>query len=434
MNYTLDDTSSQLVYTGWAAQSPLDSDAAMFFGGSYHVAQRQGAMLNMTIDSVGGSLYIYGSMGPEHGDFSVQVDDKIAYLSAGASEVRFQQPLFSFTFDANASSTHFVSLTAILASGPWLDVDFVTIGQPTNSTSNGPPVLPNTVHPPWQTSTTSSTRSTSSSSSSADSVAGNVGTGPSHAKANVAAKVLAILFGSLIAIAVFISLIWLFLRRRYDRHRAREHRFRVGTSRPGRADKSDGTAETKPVISAPIYFQHTASHTHGGGVYSVLGGSAPASSAALSLPPMPVSQELSAAMHSVLTGPADAPRAAPHHLSPPPSPGFGTLASSSSLTLTTASEGSKASDASAGALLKKDGVGAYTDGHDFAGGAPGYQGGAGGGQGEQPGVGHAPGHEAQPRAAKPMAFLSSAPTAFGNMFKRMSKGDADSMKTDFLQV
>ena len=66
MNITLDDTASQLVYTGWAAQSPLDANATLFFGGTYHVAQTQGATLNMSVASVGGTLYIYGSMGPEH--------------------------------------------------------------------------------------------------------------------------------------------------------------------------------------------------------------------------------------------------------------------------------------------------------------------------------------------------------------------------------
>lgn len=64
MNFTLDDTASQLSYSGWAAQSSADSNASQFFGGTYHVAQVNGATLNMSV--AGSALYIFGSMGPRH--------------------------------------------------------------------------------------------------------------------------------------------------------------------------------------------------------------------------------------------------------------------------------------------------------------------------------------------------------------------------------
>ena len=107
-----------------------------------------------------------------------------------------------------------------------------------------------------------------------------------------------------------------------------------------------------------------------------------------------------------------------------------------------ASAASDASDASGAALLKKDGAG-YGEGASCASGGAGagYHGAAGGqsGLGEAGGRGEARaggegGEAAAAHARKPLAFLSSAPSAFGSMFKRASKGDADSMKTDFLQV
>ena len=145
-NFTLDDTAQQLIYDGWASQSPTDQNALQFFGGTYHAAQTSNAHVNMTVS--GSAFYIYGSKGPRHvrprfppcssaltvcvlaieqGNFSVQVDGSIQFFSASAPTLQYQQLLFGTTFDPSSSGAHFVSLTAILSdSNPWLDIDFVT--------------------------------------------------------------------------------------------------------------------------------------------------------------------------------------------------------------------------------------------------------------------------------------------------------------------
>ena len=64
-NITLDDTDSQLIYTGWASQSPSDPNLSRFIGDTYHVAQKNGATMNFTVQGAGG-IYIYGSKGPKH--------------------------------------------------------------------------------------------------------------------------------------------------------------------------------------------------------------------------------------------------------------------------------------------------------------------------------------------------------------------------------
>lgn len=71
MNFTLDDTASQLVYStgGWASQAPSDPNLSRFFLGTYHAVQTNGATLNMSV--AGSAIAIYGTKGPGHVRYSV---------------------------------------------------------------------------------------------------------------------------------------------------------------------------------------------------------------------------------------------------------------------------------------------------------------------------------------------------------------------------
>ena len=149
MNFTLDDNAPPLIYLPGAWGVQLDGDLVLssFFGGTYHAAQVNGASVNMSL--VGTDVYLWGSKGPKHvrfllmscshafddvdaillcvvqGNFSVQYDGNIAFLSAHAPTMQYQQLLFHVAF--NASSTHFVSLKAVLDDeNNWLDLDFIT--------------------------------------------------------------------------------------------------------------------------------------------------------------------------------------------------------------------------------------------------------------------------------------------------------------------
>ena len=79
MNYTLDDTASQLAYSsGWASQSPSDPNLAEFFKNTYHAVQSAGATLNLSVE--GTALYIYGSKGPHHVSQYQSLNDRIRLI------------------------------------------------------------------------------------------------------------------------------------------------------------------------------------------------------------------------------------------------------------------------------------------------------------------------------------------------------------------
>lgn len=66
MNFTLDDSAPQLSYSpnSWALQISSDSLSTNFFQGTYHVAEVDGATVNMSVS--GTAVYLYGSKGPGH--------------------------------------------------------------------------------------------------------------------------------------------------------------------------------------------------------------------------------------------------------------------------------------------------------------------------------------------------------------------------------
>ncbi|KIP02512.1 hypothetical protein PHLGIDRAFT_37867 [Phlebiopsis gigantea 11061_1 CR5-6] len=246
MNFTLDDTASQLSFSsGWASQSPADPDLSQFFERTYHAVQSPGATLNMSIQGTG--IYIYGSKGPNHADFNLQVDDEVFKLSASSPTLQFQQPLFGGLLNPSIN-VHFVSLTALPnGTSDWLDIDFVTVASE-NQTSTSVTGLPNTVPVPWPSRSLTAVGTTSTSTSS-EAVGAAAEQGNDHgSKLNTATEVLAIVFGLVIALVILILLVYGFLRRRYNRQRAKEHSFRLG--------KAERAALDKPVIGAPTNFEH----------------------------------------------------------------------------------------------------------------------------------------------------------------------------------
>ena len=65
MNFTLDDDASQIVYSsGWGIQSPGSAALDEYFDHTYHVAEQNGASVNLTF--TGSAIAIYGSTGPGH--------------------------------------------------------------------------------------------------------------------------------------------------------------------------------------------------------------------------------------------------------------------------------------------------------------------------------------------------------------------------------
>ncbi|KAK7679656.1 hypothetical protein QCA50_017368 [Cerrena zonata] len=233
MNFTIDDTSPQLIYStgGWGVQSPSDAQKAQFFQGTYHAAQADGASMNMTLS--GSAVYLYGSRGPDHGNYSVQFDGSIAFFSAYADKTQYQQLLFSHTFDPSSKSPHFISLTAHLSGagvrGDWLDFDFATIAADSSSPSTtSAPVV--TKRPPWQSESQQVSSPIVSPTSSSAPISGAASSGSRSSKT---ATILAALFGTIIGLMLLAGLVYYLLRRVHQKHRAKEHSFRYGQSHPG---------------------------------------------------------------------------------------------------------------------------------------------------------------------------------------------------------
>ncbi|KZT66672.1 hypothetical protein DAEQUDRAFT_442196 [Daedalea quercina L-15889] len=151
MNFTLDDDASQIIYSaGWAIQGTHSADLDQYFERTFHVAEQDGASVNITFS--GSAIAIYGSTGPGHADYTVQFDDDVLpSQSAYASTTQFQQLLFQRDFSSsNAAGTHFVSLKAVFTDqGNWLDLDFLTFtdGNITSGASTTAAVA--TVTPPY---------------------------------------------------------------------------------------------------------------------------------------------------------------------------------------------------------------------------------------------------------------------------------------------
>ncbi|PSS37228.1 hypothetical protein PHLCEN_2v917 [Hermanssonia centrifuga] len=223
MNFTLDDTAPQLSYLPnyWGIQSSSDPSTLSFFDQTYHAAQRNGASVNMSI--VGTAVYLYGSKGPNHGNYSVQFDADIVFLSAEADVMQFQQLLFQTTF-AQSSSPHFVSLTALTTNeNPWLDLDYITVSSADNTTAGS--VALNTVVPPWAVTSSSNVQGTTTSTGSATPTNSSSANIQSHK--NIVPEILAICFGSLLAIAIILLVCYTVLRKVWEARRAREHSFRA---------------------------------------------------------------------------------------------------------------------------------------------------------------------------------------------------------------
>jgi len=70
----------------------------------------------------GSAVYIFGSRGPNHGNYSVQFDDFVQFFPGFSNDAKYQSLLFSRTF---APGPHSIVLTN--QENFWLDVDFVAI-------------------------------------------------------------------------------------------------------------------------------------------------------------------------------------------------------------------------------------------------------------------------------------------------------------------
>ncbi|OSC96830.1 hypothetical protein PYCCODRAFT_1472280 [Trametes coccinea BRFM310] len=225
MNFTLDDSDPSLSYSpgGWAVQPPNDPQLDQFFDRTYHAAQQDGATLSFTF--AGSGFAVYGSKGPGHAKLQVQYDTIVVNnIDTSAAQTAFGQVLFAHSF-GSAPAQHSVKLTAVLSGdglqGKWLDVDYITFTTAYNASSTSAiPIV--TSSPPWLAG---------SSSTNAPSATPTPGaTFKDTSSPSKTPTILAALFGAIIGLTILFLVAYVFLRRVYDRRRARERAFRYGQS------------------------------------------------------------------------------------------------------------------------------------------------------------------------------------------------------------
>ncbi|EJD06137.1 uncharacterized protein FOMMEDRAFT_18330 [Fomitiporia mediterranea MF3/22] len=201
----------------------------------------------------GSAIYLYGSKGPGHANYSIQFDNFIIFFSASDSQTEYQQPLFGHTF--NTSGTHFVSFTAHHdGANQWLDLDFITITvnqtdsnatvpSPAGTSSPSPTASP-TISPPWVSEASSSLSATTLSAATTSPSTSN---GSGESSTSKLTLVLAAVFGGIIAVALLLALGLWCVRRNRGRPDGRPA-LRVGT--PGTRMFSS----YKPPPSPPSFF------------------------------------------------------------------------------------------------------------------------------------------------------------------------------------
>ncbi|KAL5490594.1 hypothetical protein ACEPAI_5428 [Sanghuangporus weigelae] len=256
-NLTIDDSSTDIIYSSnWAVQSSInDPNTDHFFQSTYHSAQGDGASANLTFS--GTAIYLYGTKGPGHANYSVQFDNFIIFYSANQSETEYQQLLFGQTF--NTSGTHFVSLTSRHASSTdnWLDLDYITItvnetdsnsGVASASASATPPTASPTISPPWVLEASSSTAEPSGLASSSGTALPTESSSSSSSSANTTTLVLAAVFGGIILAGAIFG-VGLFLARRRNRGCDDQRPLRPDTPGTG----TGGAFAYKPPPSSPSF-------------------------------------------------------------------------------------------------------------------------------------------------------------------------------------
>ncbi|KAI0060911.1 hypothetical protein BV25DRAFT_915422 [Artomyces pyxidatus] len=208
MNYTLDDASAYIFYSpNWEVQGN-DPDVASFFQSTYHAALADGASLNFTF--LGSAIYMYGSRGPQHAQYSVNCDGVVANMTANTSQMGFQQLLYSRD-SLNDSAPHTVSIVVRTAKEKnWFDLDYVTFSQGSSLLLNASPTL----NPPWATDTGTSEPEMFTSQA-------RESTNPS---ATIAASILGVLLGIVLATVAIV----LVMRHRSAQRAQWEHKFRHG--------------------------------------------------------------------------------------------------------------------------------------------------------------------------------------------------------------
>ncbi|KZV80454.1 hypothetical protein EXIGLDRAFT_845505 [Exidia glandulosa HHB12029] len=226
MNVSFDDTDPYISFSPeWRIQPPNSADTSVTasWQGTYHASQSYGATANVTFSGAG--IYIYGSKGPGNANYSVEIDDRVFYLPGYAPTQQFQQLLYGQPL---RQGSYTLVLTNESKDPAWLDLDFIMV---TTQLADGVSTQTN----PGSFATTKAVAAGSQTLPPPPAATSlNDGAESSTTKPSQTPKILAIVFGALLALFV-VGIILYFVLRKVAAKRRAEQEFRYGSATPGNA-------------------------------------------------------------------------------------------------------------------------------------------------------------------------------------------------------
>ncbi|KAI0958907.1 hypothetical protein AcV7_004591 [Taiwanofungus camphoratus] len=119
-NLTLDDTNTKIMY-GPAASDWVSANSSGFYNNTLHYTETPGAQASLGFS--GAAVAVYGTVSPEHGNYTVTLDGQVSRLISGGNA----RTLHSQYFAENLGpQEHFLVLTGMDA-GKYTDLDYVTV-------------------------------------------------------------------------------------------------------------------------------------------------------------------------------------------------------------------------------------------------------------------------------------------------------------------
>ncbi|KAJ7746266.1 hypothetical protein B0H16DRAFT_1321151 [Mycena metata] len=126
-NQTIDNISPLIVYTaGWQEGTAADVFASSYSNSTFTLTlcSTQGSYATFTFN--GTAIWIFGAKRPNHGPYSVALDNIVTFYDGYADPEIFQTPLFATQNLADTTHTVIITNQETNANVFFLDIDFIT--------------------------------------------------------------------------------------------------------------------------------------------------------------------------------------------------------------------------------------------------------------------------------------------------------------------
>ncbi|KAJ7470798.1 hypothetical protein FB451DRAFT_1368038 [Mycena latifolia] len=125
INHTIDNVSPLITYSSnWREGGSDDSLISNYSNGTFTLSDTQGSYATFTFN--GTAIWVYGAKRPNHGTYSVALDNNITVNDGFSSDSIIQTPLFMATNLADTTHSMTITNQETNASLAFLDLDFIT--------------------------------------------------------------------------------------------------------------------------------------------------------------------------------------------------------------------------------------------------------------------------------------------------------------------